>query len=437
MDRSKVVFVVAGSALVIGATFVAGLYSAVRQTAAYRVVWGTLDDAKTLVEELPNLRRTRPIHFLRPARYEGSGVTVNAPAAGAEDLILLSGFIDGDNRVRLITRDGTVINDWPIRVHEIFGDVSHFRQPPMTDWNAIIHGAIATPAGDIVFSFESGGMVRMDRCGAVTWAEPDLITHHSPNWTADGGIVIAGGLHVDKPSGEVPWPFAGPYWEDLVYKFAADGTLLHEQPLTGMLIDNAMQPVVTASSSFSTRVDGEFHLNEVEELSPALAADFPMFEAGDLMLSLRNLNMILVTDAGPKVVKWWKIGPWLRQHDPDFEKGGTITLFDNHSDESQDGSRAGGSRIWRVDPATGEARVLYGGRDGQRLYSPERGTHQSQANGNILITEAQQGRAFEVTPEGAIVWEYVNRYDEGQITWLHDAEVYAPSFFTVADWSCR
>ncbi len=436
MERAKLFFILGASALVLSGTFVAGLYSAVRENAAYRVVWGTLDEAKTLYEELPNLRGTEPIHFLRPAKYDGSGVTVNDPAARQDDLILLSGFIDGANAVRLIRRDGTVLNEWKLRAHELFDDPSFFRDAPATDWNAITHGTIATPGGDIVFSFESGGMARLDRCGQPLWTTPGVIAHHSPNWMADGGIVVSGGRRVDKPNAEIPWPFAGPYWEDLVFKLDASGEKVFERALTELFIENGMEALITSTGFFRTRTGGEFHLNEVEELSPELAPDFPMFEAGDLMLSLRNRNMILVTDPEVTRIKWWTIGPFIRQHDPDFQKGGTITVFDNHSDDSLDGARGGGTRIWRIDPATGAAVTLYGGRDGQRIFTPERGTHQMQPNGNLMVTEAQSGRAFEVTPEGRIVWEYVNRYDADRVTWLHDAETYDASFFTVADWNC-
>ncbi|MGB3314507.1 MAG: arylsulfotransferase family protein, partial [Albidovulum sp.] len=144
----------------------------------------------------------------------------------------------------------------------------------------------------------------------------------------------------------------------------------------------------------------------------------------------------VVTDPEVKVIKWLKIGPFIRQHDPDFEPDGTITVFDNHSDDSLDGNRGGGSRVWRIDPATDRAVTLYGGRDGQRFFSPERSTHQMQPDGNLMITAAQEGRSFEVTPAGDIVWEYVNRYDDNRVTWLHDAQTYDPSFFTVTDWTC-
>ncbi|HQU67524.1 MAG TPA: arylsulfotransferase family protein [Albidovulum sp.] len=436
MEKAKLVSLVAGGALVLGGTFTAGLYSAVRQNAAYDLVWGTLDQAKTLYEELPNLRGTEPIHFLRPAKYPGQGVTVNDPAAGQDDLILLSGFYDGNNKVRLLRRDGAVLNEWTLSARALFPDASFFRLPPATDWNAITHGTIITPEGDIIFSFESGGVARLDRCGKPVWTTPGVLGHHSPNWLDDGGVVIAGGKRVTRQRDKAKWPYSADYWEDLVYKFAPDGKLTLQKPLTELMVENDLQGRITATGQFSTRINGEFHLNDVEELPASKAAAFPMFEAGDLLLSLRNFNAILVTDSEVKRVKWYLTGPFIRQHDPDWQADGTITLFDNHSDETLDGTRGGGSRILKIDPATDKVVTLYGGRQDQPMYSPERSTHQMQPDGNILITEAQSGRAFEVTPAGKIVWEYINRYDDSRVTWLHDAEIIDPSYFTVKDWNC-
>lgn len=436
MERGKAISILAGAALVVVGAFVAGQYSAVKETALHRAVWGVLDQGRTLVEEMPNLLGQEPIHFLRPATRPGSGVTVNEPSADRGDLILLSGFIDGNNRARLIRRDGTVLADWELSAHALFPDLSFFRDPPATDWNAITHGTIITPEGDIVFSFESGGMARLDRCGNTVWTTPGIVNHHSPNWLMNGGIVISGGRHIARPNAEIPWPFAGPYWEDLVFKYDAAGNKVFERALTELFIANGMEALITSTGFFRTRTGGEFHLNEVEELSAELAPDFPMFDAGDLMLSLRNRNMIVVTDPEVRRIKWYRIGPFIRQHDPDFQPGGTITVFDNHSDDTPDGSRGGGSRIWRLDPVSGSAELLYGGRDGQRFFSPERSTHQMLPDGGILVTSAQEGRAFQVDPSGRIVWEYVNRHDADRVTWLHDAESFDPSYFSVRDWSC-
>jgi len=43
------------------------------------------------------------------------------------------------------------------------------------------------------------------------------------------------------------------------------------------------------------------------------------------------------------------------------------------------------------------------------------GKHEWLPNGNLLITEARKGRAFEIDPQGNIVWEFVNIVDNGYV----------------------
>jgi hypothetical protein len=143
-----------------------------------------------------------------------------------------------------------------------------------------------------------------------------------------------------------------------------------------------------------------------------------------------------VTDAQGERVKWFKVGPWVRQHDPDFETGGVITVFDNHTDATLDGSRRGGTRIVEVNPATNATRVIYGGREDEHMYSSERGNHQRTYSGTIMINEAISGRVIEVDAAGRVIWEYISRYDADRTLWMHDAWVVPPGFFTVTDWSC-
>ncbi|MFG0317060.1 MAG: arylsulfotransferase family protein, partial [Planctomycetota bacterium JB042] len=66
-----------------------------------------------------------------------------------------------------------------------------------------------------------------------------------------------------------------------------------------------------------------------------------------------------------------------------------------------------------LDPTTLETVWEYGG-DRERPFETETcGSAQRLANGNTLLTESDNGRAIEVTPDGEIVWEWINPHRAG------------------------
>jgi hypothetical protein len=172
-----------------------------------------------------------------------------------------------------------------------------------------------------------------------------------------------------------------------------------------------------------------FHPNDVDVLSPDMAPAFHMFEAGDLLISLRSINMIAVVDPETARVKWSQIGPWFQQHDPDFLPNGTISLYNNNMG-------LGASQIMVVDPATGETKVVFDGARHGNFYSWRRGRHQPLANSNIMITESERGRVIEVTPDGRIVWQYENIYDAEWNGLVNDALVLPLDFFDEGALTC-
>jgi hypothetical protein len=148
-----------------------------------------------------------------------------------------------------------------------------------------------------------------------------------------------------------------------------------------------------------------------------------------------------VLDGRSHALKWWQAGPMVGQHDPDFQPDGTITLFDNRpaggaTPENGYQSDLGGSRILELDPQTRAYRTLYASSERDVFYSPYRGKHQMLANGNILITETDAGRAFEVTPQGDTVWSFVNGWDEDEVGWVMSATRYPPDHAAIGRTVC-
>ena len=89
-----------------------------------------------------------------------------------------------------------------------------------------------------------------------------------------------------------------------------------------------------------------------------------------------------------------------------------------------------------VDPVTRETKIQYGALPNQKFFTRHKGQHQHLDNGNLLISDSMEGRAFEVNPEGKLVWQMINRFDEDEVADVNDVVRYPEGYFTVNDWTC-
>jgi len=116
---------------------------------------------------------------------------------------------------------------------------------------------------------------------------------------------------------------------------------------------------------------------------------------------------VAIVDPAAGRAVWARRGPWRRQHEPTLLSSCRILLFDNRGLD-------GASRVLEVDPLTGEIAWSWAGEAGRPLSSPEAGTAARLANGNTMVVESEAGRAFEIGPEGEVVWEFVSPHRAGR-----------------------
>jgi hypothetical protein len=164
------------------------------------------------------------------------------------------------------------------------------------------------------------------------------------------------------------------------------------------------------------------HANDVEILSQDDAPAFPLFAAGDALVSMKRMNLLIVFNPDSGRVKWSHTGPWLRQHDPDFLPDGRILVFDNRE------RFLGGSRLVAIDPVTRGVETIFEGTPEAPFFSDAHGKADRLDNGNFLVTETDAGRVFEVTPDGAIAWSFIHRYDTDRLFSVFGASRYPESF---------
>ena len=145
------------------------------------------------------------------------------------------------------------------------------------------------------------------------------------------------------------------------------------------------------------------HTNTVEALPDnPLSKEDPRFRKGNVLFSMRNVDTIGVIDKETGEIVWaWGPGVLDKQHMPTMLDSGNILVYDN-------GTARRYTRVLEIDPRIGEIVWEYKAAPPESFFSPTRGSNQRLPNGNTFIAESDSGRLFEVTPEGEIVWEFLN-----------------------------
>jgi Arylsulfotransferase (ASST) len=213
-----------------------------------------------------------------------------------------------------------------------------------------------------------------------------------------------------RPNGLPEFPALPPwYYEDVVLEVSPGGEIRREISVLKALAENRGLFAITYSEGHTITTQDPLHLNNVEPLPAGMAAAFPMFRPGDLLVSLRNIDTIAVIDPATERVKWTMTGPFARQHDSDFLPNGHLMVYDNWGGPPA----CGGSRVLELDPATRSVVWQYDGCGTHPFFGETRGEQEVLSNGNALTFEPQGGRILEVTREAKpeIVWEYFNVLD--------------------------
>ena len=124
-------------------------------------------------------------------------------------------------------------------------------------------------------------------------------------------------------------------------------SMIFQEPMT------ALNPVMTCGDQIDevlrthTEVENAdhdpFHTNDIDEF---FGEGEGLFQKGDLALSFRSLNLLLVVRPATRRIVWYAYGLTSRQHDPDFVSADAMLVYDNNFHNP-------GSRIVRLEATAG------------------------------------------------------------------------------------
>jgi hypothetical protein len=315
------------------------------------------------------------------------GVTRHDPALAYEGLnLIVSGHA---TEAVLMDMKGTILHRWRYDFARAFPQIE---QPQAFKGTQYWRRAHLYDNGDLLAIFDNNGLVKLDRDSRLLWGFPERV-HHDVDVTADGTIYTLTGEIKFLPRITEHHPVI----EEFIVALDPDG-----RPLRRVSLLEAFERSTYASFLDKMPLRGDiFHTNTLEIFDGAHAHRSPIFARGNALVSMRSFDVIAIVDLDAEEVVWALAGRWLKQHQPTMLPSGNMLLFDN----------AGGgerSKVIEFDPLSQDLVWSYEGSEQDPFYTRMMGSCQRLPNGNTLISETDNGRAFEVTPEGAIVWEYLN-----------------------------
>lgn len=323
-----------------------------------------------------------------------TGVQVYDPKLAAHGLNLFTN--SRPCSTQLIDMDGSVLHSWSYE--------------PCRNWA----NAILLPNGDLVVAGrvpnrlnkgmrdDSRFLLRLAWDGSVRWKR-SIAAHHDLDRNPSGQLhtlTYAPSMRRPEIAGDAP------AWNDSMTLLADDGTKIEEATIWEFYESSpevvTLEPVRSKRTSDGEEVD-LFHLNSIEWMRyPELAEANEIYSLENILVCLRNQDAVAILDWPARKIVWaWGRGQLSGPHDATLLPSGNILIFDN-------GLGRNWSRVVEVDPRRDRIVWEYRAAHPEDFYTPTRGASQRLSNGNTLITESDDGVAFEVTASGETVWRFQN-----------------------------
>ncbi len=344
-------------------------------------------DTGTLVKEVlpatPRLSALRSLPYLqsRPDQHgDRSGVVVHDPERAMAGVNFYNSY--GRSAAHLIDMNGQVLHEWSYPYRE-------------GDW---FHAELMTD-GAVLVVVENEGLLKIDKESRLLWSFESRVHHGLAVEDGDIFLLVSEPVLVPEihPTAAV--------LDERITVVSGDGIKKTEISL--------LQAIRASSYAFllptARQLDLEgvdqldlLHANHVEVFDGSRDHVSPLFRRGNILVSLKHLNVIAILDGTTHEILWlWGPNNLALQHHPVLLENGRILLFDNGTEES---------RVLELDVPTGTVTWHY---EADEFFSEWGGSNQRLENGNTLITNSATGYVHEVTPEGKIVWSFANpEFDE-------------------------
>ncbi|OPZ23020.1 MAG: Arylsulfotransferase (ASST) [candidate division BRC1 bacterium ADurb.BinA364] len=350
-----------------------------------------------------------------PVSVFPKGVTIYDPAKCRNGYTLLLGPPDGGPTVVLTDMNGGIVHRWKMSGGDARGKVDRARL--LAGGRLLVLRTMRNRIDGWAEMYSWDGELEWD------YAPPgELFPHHDIETTADGNVLLICRESVPEAirrQAREPQRRERLY-SDVIQEISPDKRVVWEWRQYEHLdihrcVAVPAPPDWWAGPENNTLIDWT-HTNTIQALPENRWFDSGdrRFRPGNLLMSLRQLDLLLIVDRDTKRIVWEYTGDFRGglsgQHDSHMiEKGlpgeGNILIFDNGASPTKNLWHCGASYILEIEPPTGT--VVWAYDKQEQFHSNFTSSCQRLDNGNTLILESAHGRLFETTPDCHTVWEHV------------------------------
>ncbi|MDZ7722537.1 MAG: arylsulfotransferase family protein [candidate division KSB1 bacterium] len=425
INWSKIWFLFSWLFLLFVFSFSWGFLSAKFKVFPYYTIRNTIMTASTVQWLFKNnVTTSLSANEISASRTRG-GVTINKLIQNKDQFLLTTLYKNEEFVAIIMDREGNNIHEWkiPYKQQKLF--MAKDTKVSLSKKNLMIHGASLDDKGNIYLVIEFRGLIKLNSASENIWTL-HMPVHHAVTVDKDKSIWT---ISRNKINDTKDWiPFATqPYWNDLIVHISPEGEIIESFSVLDIIFDNQYEGILYGGHPARPAIHHEdpLHVNDVRIMTQEQAGYFKNVNPGDLIISMRTINTVMIVDRHSHSILWTITGPFLRQHSPRISATGSLLVFDNRTARGQTGGAAryltdpqalDYSRLLSIDLKSRVVEWQYQGTVEHPFYTSIQGWLEELDNGDILAVESEGGRIFQIDLKtDKIVWEYINLIKKGVV----------------------
>jgi len=372
----------------------------------------------TFISTVVHLTRISKPLVIRSSTSLKNGFNRTTNYKESNDYLLVACWDDKYNQsIAKLVRicDGMVIHKWIPNIALLNKVTNSLHTVSLFRNNTRIQHPYLMNDGSLIF--QAGSLFKIDKLSNILWSTKVHI-HHSIEPDSDGNIWTCSYNSATMNSEKYHIS------DDVILKVSVTtGKIIFEKSVFEILMENGYERgifFINPGIPSRTKHNDCSHLNDVQ---PVLE-DSKYWKKGDLFLSLRSQNLVLLYRPSNNKIIWQKSGPWLKQHDIDVIDSTHIGIFGNNAFDvkvSYNTERLinGYNTQYVYDFSKNACTTPYDSFfKTAKISTYTQGLSRILNNGDIFVEETDNGRIIfgNHTEE---IWSYIERIDKNHISILN------------------